>query len=108
MADADSIGAQRAAIDAAARRVLAKLHAASFRLRRQYASVPHIAIEIDASALTALEAAEDVASVTLDEIHRPTLAESAPLVQADQTWAAGYDGDGTVVAVIDTGVDAGS
>jgi hypothetical protein len=33
------------------------------------------------------------------------LTDSVPLVEADQAWNAGYDGTGTVIAVLDTGVD---
>lgn len=33
-------------------------------------------------------------------------SESAPLIQADQVWAQGVDGAGTVIAIIDSGVDA--
>src|SRR5207249_2086491 len=51
-----------------------------------------------------------VTDVVEDEIHRPFLAESVPLVQADQVWSGGsaglsLDGTGTVIAVLDTGVD---
>ena len=36
---------------------------------------------------------------------RPMLAESAPLIKAPDAWAAGWDGTGQVVAILDTGVD---
>lgn len=36
----------------------------------------------------------------------PTLAESLPLIGADEVHAAGYGGAGSYVAVLDTGVDA--
>src|SRR6185436_1124016 len=48
----------------------------------------------------------DVARVFDDEIVRPTLAQSVPLIQADQAWSQGYVGSGTTIAVLDTGVDA--
>ena len=35
-----------------------------------------------------------------------TLADSVPQVGAPQAWAAGYDGTGVKVAVLDTGIDA--
>ncbi|HKE68772.1 MAG TPA: S8 family serine peptidase, partial [Nocardioidaceae bacterium] len=34
-----------------------------------------------------------------------TLADSVPLVGAPEAWAAGYDGSGVTVALLDTGVD---
>ena len=40
-----------------------------------------------------------------DKILRPFRTESVPLIQGDQAWAAGYDGSGTVVAIVDSGVD---
>ncbi len=35
----------------------------------------------------------------------PTLAESTAVIGANAAWAAGYDGSGWAVAVLDTGVD---
>jgi subtilisin family serine protease len=41
----------------------------------------------------------------LDGRVEPMLDESVPQVGAPDAWAAGYDGDGVTVAVLDTGVD---
>ncbi|MFC7247511.1 S8 family serine peptidase [Catellatospora aurea] len=43
--------------------------------------------------------------IWLDAWRTPTLDVSVPLVGAPTAWAAGYDGTGTKVAVLDTGVD---
>ncbi|MEV0276447.1 S8 family serine peptidase [Streptomyces sp. NPDC050610] len=43
----------------------------------------------------------------LDRKVATTLDRSTKQVHADQAWAAGYDGKGAKVAVLDTGVDAG-
>ncbi|NUT31556.1 MAG: S8 family serine peptidase [Hamadaea sp.] len=42
----------------------------------------------------------------LDGRVKATLQESVPLVGAPQAWAAGFDGSGVTVAVLDTGIDA--
>ena len=41
-----------------------------------------------------------------DAILRPVLANSAPIIEADQAWASGYDGAGVTVAILDSGVDS--
>ncbi|MFG2924701.1 S8 family serine peptidase [Streptomyces sp. NPDC048305] len=47
-----------------------------------------------------------IAKLWLDGKVRATLKDSVPQVNAPQAWAAGYDGTGTTVAVLDTGIDA--
>ncbi|WP_030488001.1 S8 family serine peptidase [Micromonospora chokoriensis] len=47
-----------------------------------------------------------VARVWLDGKVRPTLEHSVPQIGAPTAWAAGRDGAGVKVAVLDTGVDA--
>ncbi|MFF4755370.1 S8 family peptidase [Streptomyces sp. NPDC002514] len=47
-----------------------------------------------------------VNKVWLDSKVEATLARSTAQVHAPEAWAAGYDGKGTKVAVLDTGVDA--
>ncbi|GAA4464409.1 S8 family serine peptidase [Phytohabitans houttuyneae] len=48
----------------------------------------------------------DVAKLWLDGRVKVSLAESVPQVGAPQAWAAGYDGHGVKVAVLDSGIDA--
>ena len=64
-------------------------------------------LDLDAAGLAALESASpDIVQVVDDAILRPTLADSVPLIQGDQVWAAGYTGLGTTIAVLDSGVDS--
>src|SRR5262249_50385529 len=73
----------------------------------EYASIPYLALEIGPDALRELEASSlHVARVFEDGLKRRSLAESVPLIEADQVWAQGDDGTGTVVAILDTGVDS--
>jgi subtilisin family serine protease len=91
----------------AAARLLTRLERGSHRLHRRYATVPYVALELNARALDALaNSPNDVARVFEDSILQADLAESGPLVEADQAWASGYDGAGTAIAILDTGVDA--
>ena len=94
------IGAQRA-------QLLSRLPTAAYRIIHQYVTVPYVVLDVDSVTLNALEALDShVVRVADDEIIRPQLAESVPLIQGEQVWAAGYDGTGMMVAVLDTGVDS--
>jgi subtilisin family serine protease len=85
--------------------VLAALRTADFRVTRRYQYLPAIAGEVSPAALAQLETHPDVQRVDLDGIKYPTLAESSPLIHADEALGMGYTGRDIIVAVIDTGVD---
>src|SRR5499433_886263 len=99
--------AYRQAIADTAARVLARLAKHPHQVFRRYQTAPLIAIGAGPGALHELEASSVmVRRVIEDRIHKPVLIDSVPLIGADQAWAQGYDGTGTVVAVIDSGVDS--
>jgi len=101
-----AVSAQRQAIANAADRVAARLRRGPRDVLRRFSSVPYLVVEADAATRATLMSSPDVARVIDDAIVHPSLAQSVPLIQADQAWDAGYDGTGTVVAILDTGVDA--
>jgi subtilisin family serine protease len=99
--------AYRQEIADTAARVLARLAKHPHQVFRRYQTAPLIAIGAGPGALRELEASGVmVRRVIEDRIHKPVLIDSVPLIGADQAWAQGYDGTGTVVAVIDSGVDS--
>jgi subtilisin family serine protease len=105
--NAAAILAQRQAIAASQGRVLGRLRsAAAHRVLHEYVTVPYIALEVDAASLALLANQSDVVRIVEDTIVRPVLAQSAPMIEADQVWSAGYDGSGRTIAVLDSGVDA--
>ena len=99
--------AQRQIIGARRARLLAKLPPGTYRVVREYLTIPYVAIDVTTSSVAILaDSASDVEAVLPDALARPDLADSAPLVQADQAWSVGYDGGGVAVGIVDTGVDA--
>ncbi len=97
--------ARRRAISAAAGRLGRDLGSTGWAIRRRFRTLPFVALEVSPAGLDRLSASGAVAAVAEDRLERPALAESVPLVQADQVQALGYDGSGWTVAVLDTGVD---
>ncbi len=78
---------------------------------RQYQELPLIALEIGVDGLRTLDSLQGVVvRVVEDRLERPFLSQSVPVIQGDQVWAGGFEGipltgNGTVVAILDTGVD---
>lgn len=104
--DAAAVAAQRQSISSRVAQVLAKLPPGSGRVLRRFLTVPYVALEVTPEGREALDGlGADILRIFNDEVLFPTLVESVPLVEADQAWAAGYDGTGSVIAVLDTGVD---
>jgi subtilisin len=98
--------AQRRDIATAGTQLLARLQGTSHRVIHQYKSIPFVALEIGPDAMRELAASGlQVARVMEDGVRHASLAQSVPLIEADQVWAVGYDGAGMVVAILDTGVD---
>jgi subtilisin family serine protease len=66
---------------------------------------PAFAAEIDAEDLEELRGDPRVRAVALDTGGSGGLAQSLPLMRADLVHAMGIDGEGTTVAVLDSGID---
>lgn len=96
---------QLRAADASGQRVLSGL-GANGRVARRFTQFPFVALEVGAAERAALNRSPDVVRVFNDAIVRPVLAQSVPLIEGDQAWNVGYDGTGTTIAVLDTGVDS--
>jgi hypothetical protein len=94
---------QREQIAVAADRVVGRLSRSTRDVKR-FATIPFIATTIDGDDLANLERMPEVASIEVDERLKPVLAQSAPLIGAPTAWAAGFQGTGWAVAVIDSGV----
>jgi subtilisin family serine protease len=102
---AAAVNSRRQDIAEARGRVLARM-AQGFRETRRFQTVPFVAVEVDANALAALESSPDVVQVRLDGLMRLSLEASVPRIEGDQVWQVGYNGAGTTVAILDSGVDA--
>jgi subtilisin family serine protease len=99
--------AQRQIIGSRREKLLAKLPPGTYRVLRTYLTIPYVAMDVTTSSVAILaDSASDVEAVMPDALARPDLADSGPLVQADQAWSVGYDGTGVAVGIVDTGVDA--
>ena len=71
----------------------------------RFETIPFLALEGSAAEFDTLAADSNVLSIEEDALRKTTLAESSPLIGATASSAAGYNGSGQVVAILDTGVD---
>jgi len=106
LTDPATVVTQRQAIAARIAQVLSRLPARAGRQQRPLQTVPFVVLDVTPEERAALTLDPDVARVLDDVLLFPVLSDSVPLVEADQVWTAGYDGSGSVIAVLDTGVDS--
>ncbi|MCC7123948.1 MAG: S8 family serine peptidase [Acidobacteria bacterium] len=105
LADQNAVADQRTAMRTAVDTVMASAAAAGAVVGEPFETIPFFPARVDAAALAALSAMPEVTSIAADALLPPSLAESAPLINAPAAWAAGHTGAGWSVAVLDTGVE---
>ncbi|HHQ47902.1 MAG TPA: hypothetical protein ENK19_03360, partial [Acidobacteria bacterium] len=71
-----------------------------FRLQTAFSAT------VDRAALAGIAAQPDVRWIEHEEVWHAMTAEGLALIHADVLHSEGYDGTGTAVAIIDTGIDA--
>ena len=89
-------------------RIDLKLRSTYRRVLYRYRTMPYVALDISAAGLAELEAAsaDVVRRASKIRFDFPTLAQSVPSSREIRRGPVGYDGTGTAIAIIDTGVDA--
>lgn len=97
---------RRHAIAAVREQILEGLPAGEALVKRQFETVHAMALEVSLAGLEALLRDERVERIDLDQGGQAHLAQSVPLVGADQLQALGFTGSGQKVAVLDTGYDS--
>jgi hypothetical protein len=72
---------------------------------RAFSHIPFTSLEAGHEALLTLIEIGEVTSIEVDELNHPTLVDTLPQIGADVATANGFDGTGSAIVVIDTGVD---
>ena len=86
-------------------RVLNSLSAIPFTVQRDYTHLPMSVLRLSPMALSALARQPGVRAIHSEQMLRPLLDRSLPLIRQPEVAAQGATGAGTTVAVLDTGVD---
>ncbi len=86
-------------------KVLSKLNSDEFHIKHKYNTISGFAGKVTKKGLDKLKQDPNVEAIYEDELLHITLAESVPLINADDVWSEGITGEGSVVCVLDTGVD---
>ncbi len=95
---------QRVAINNAQQMLIGQVARFNAKVRGVLKYTPKIGFEVDETALTFLISSPLVAGIWEDRPLSPFLAESIPLIGADDVLGFGYDGSGKTIAILDTGI----
>lgn len=75
------------------------------QVRHAFRLQPAFSATVDREALAALAARPGVRWIEHEELWHAMTTQGIPLIHADVLHSQGYDGTGTAVAIIDTGID---
>lgn len=76
-----------------------------FSVKYRYNTINGFAARITREELEELKQNPNVEAIYEDEIFSLALTESVPLINAPPVWNSGFMGNGSVVCVVDTGID---
>lgn len=102
----EAIRLQRAAIAQQQQSLLQRLAEKNITLYAKFKTIPFLALKVDTAALTALQNAGEVFSISEDRLRTATLASSTQVIGMPAVWTAGNEGEGAAVVIIDSGIDA--
>ncbi len=71
---------------------------------KAFETIPYMAMEVDAAALEILSNDPQVLTIVEDIASPPTLGESIPFINGHNALSRGYDGSGTTIAILDSGI----
>ncbi len=101
-----AVGQQRAAIAKAQQDIQNELLPYNAKTRRTYVTLPYMSLSVSVNALEHLLRSPRVTSIEEVQVYEPTLQSTGQWIGSSNTWAANFDGEGSSVAIIDTGIDA--
>ncbi len=101
----DSLSEIKTEVNIKQNKVLAKLDTDEFHIKHRYNTISGFAGEVTKEGLDKLKQDPNVEAIYEDELLHITLIESAPLINATDVWDLGITGKGSVVCVVDTGID---
>ena len=96
---------QRRRISNSQASVMASLSGLAAIERRRFRHIPFMVLEVGAPALKRLATLPMVVSLEEDRAEPPIMSSSNAIIGSPDAWAAGFEGTGWTVAVLDTGVD---
>ena len=106
LSDKGGLGLRAAGIKIAGDQLMANVSQATKKKARRFKQFPMMSMVVDAQEMQRIANAPETAWIAEDRIHKPSLAQSVPLVEGNLAHTQGFTGAGQAIAVLDTGVDA--
>lgn len=74
---------------------------------KRFRNQPSLVLEADKALLEIIQNDPEVINIQLDQLLKINLSQSIPIIGANNTISAGYNGENVDIAILDTGVDIG-